>query len=252
MYADRMRSTTCRPSRRALAHRRAALGLAKRHRGGQPGNRNRLRHGLYARAFVKSREETRTVLRQTRQLIAALAQSARDMRASTKRQSHRAAVGKAAAFLGADDRTEAFVAFSRRQFDKAVARIERTIPRHVAEGRQRQCTKSAALRPRDSSVDQRTAESAALEILSHRQFDDVQRIARQFAAKFADDAGHRVVDKPNRPGFDERQEFLDRANRFVGDPPKFGQRAEKFARRLFESGQENRIGTIGKTDGGVR
>ena len=69
MYADRMTSRTCPLPRRALAHLRAAMGLAKRRRGGQPGNRNRLTHGLYARTFMARRKKSFALLRDTRALL---------------------------------------------------------------------------------------------------------------------------------------------------------------------------------------
>ena len=77
MYADRMRSKTypARPSRRALAHVRAAAGLPKRARGAPPGNHNRLTHGLYATAFVARRRKTKRLLEETRDLVVLLARA---------------------------------------------------------------------------------------------------------------------------------------------------------------------------------
>lgn len=84
MYANRIQSRTCREpiSRRALAHLRAAAGLPGRRRGGQPGNRNRLTHGMYSSAFRARRGRTRRLLQETSELIATLARAAGLRRAS--------------------------------------------------------------------------------------------------------------------------------------------------------------------------
>ena len=84
MYAHPEISKGYRISRRALGHLRAALGLVKRRRGGQPGNRNRLTHGLYARTFVARREKTRAVLRNTRALLAALTNTLLSVRRNSR------------------------------------------------------------------------------------------------------------------------------------------------------------------------
>ena len=49
----------------------------KRKRGGQPGNTNRLRHGLYSRAHLKRRDEGRALRRKVRHLIVRLHMVAR-------------------------------------------------------------------------------------------------------------------------------------------------------------------------------
>jgi hypothetical protein len=57
----------------------------KRKRGGQPGNTNRLRHGLYSRAHLARRDEGRALRRKTRRLIAKLGMVAR-ARAALRRK----------------------------------------------------------------------------------------------------------------------------------------------------------------------
>ena len=64
-------------SRRALAHLRAATGLARRNRGGQPGNRNRLTHGMYSRACRARRERTRALVRRSHELVALASRAVR-------------------------------------------------------------------------------------------------------------------------------------------------------------------------------
>ena len=70
--------------RRLRAHIRAALGLAKLRRGGQPGNRNRLRHGLYSGTVRAGREKTRGLLRQTRELVALMKGFVRETRTNSE------------------------------------------------------------------------------------------------------------------------------------------------------------------------
>jgi len=79
MYADRTQSRACREpiSRRALAHLRAAAGLPRRKCGAQPGNRNRLMHGIYSRAFRARRERARALVRQSYELVAQVARAVR-------------------------------------------------------------------------------------------------------------------------------------------------------------------------------
>src|SRR5665213_1744438 len=55
----------------------ASLSPPQRKRGGQPGNRNRLKHGRYKSAFAARREKTRVVLRSTLHLVIRLAMVAR-------------------------------------------------------------------------------------------------------------------------------------------------------------------------------
>ena len=86
MYADRIFSKACVPSRRAQAHLRAALRLPKRVRGGQPGNQNRLRHGLYTKTFVASRQKTHQLLRRSRELAALVSRSIRTGRENSVRE----------------------------------------------------------------------------------------------------------------------------------------------------------------------
>ncbi len=49
----------------------------RRKRGGQPGNRNRLKHGRYTSAFAARRAKTRATLRKTRHLVIRLTMVAR-------------------------------------------------------------------------------------------------------------------------------------------------------------------------------
>jgi hypothetical protein len=63
------------------AKARIRAGLEPRTRGGQPGNRNRLKHGRYSRAFLARRAHTRGILCETRALIARLNLAAKLRRA---------------------------------------------------------------------------------------------------------------------------------------------------------------------------
>jgi hypothetical protein len=65
-----VRTLTPKLTWRAKARLRA--GLSPRVRGGQPGNRNRLKHGRYSKAFLARRAHNRGILRDTRVLIAKL------------------------------------------------------------------------------------------------------------------------------------------------------------------------------------
>jgi hypothetical protein len=87
MYAARTKSRVCEEplARRALAHLRAAAGLAKRNRGAQPGNRNRLTHGMYSGAFRARRQQTRTLLRQSYALVVLATRAARMKVRSSRR-----------------------------------------------------------------------------------------------------------------------------------------------------------------------
>jgi hypothetical protein len=67
----------------------------KRKRGGQPGNSNRLRHGLYSRTWLAQRDESRTLRRRTRHLIVKLHMIARS-RNTLARQRMRAVPAPAA------------------------------------------------------------------------------------------------------------------------------------------------------------
>lgn len=70
MYTLPLSAPAVALSRRAAA--RARSGLPPRRRGGQPGNRNRLVHGRYSRAWRVRRAQVRTLLRQSRALVAAM------------------------------------------------------------------------------------------------------------------------------------------------------------------------------------
>jgi len=70
MYAFPLSSPAIALSRRAATRARAAAGLPRRRRGGQPGNHNRLVHGRYSRAFLARRAQVRAVLCQSRALLA--------------------------------------------------------------------------------------------------------------------------------------------------------------------------------------
>gem|GEM_PF-6792281 len=67
----------------------ASLSPPQRKRGGQPGNRNRLKHGRYKSAFAARREKTRVVLRSTLHLVIRLAMVARMRKAMREKMMRR-------------------------------------------------------------------------------------------------------------------------------------------------------------------
>jgi hypothetical protein len=64
------KSTKPRRNWKAVARERAALGLPKRGRGGQPGNINRLTHGRYSGYYLSRRAHVQDLVRSTNALIA--------------------------------------------------------------------------------------------------------------------------------------------------------------------------------------
>src|SRR5690348_4520806 len=93
MHADPTQSKGCKISRRAEAHLRKALGLPKRTRGGQTGNRNRLRHGFHARDAMALRAKLRDLLIRSRKLVARIKRIAHELNALSQVEPHGAAVG---------------------------------------------------------------------------------------------------------------------------------------------------------------
>lgn len=258
MYADRTQSRACKApiSRRALAHLRAAAGLPRRPRGAQPGNRNRMTHGIHSRAFRARRERNRELLRQSQMLLALV--SRHRLKATTahciedeltQRQTHRATVRQPAPLFRGESFAKSFVEIAGSQFDKAVACVEGCIPRDMAKGRQRDAAKSARECGVARGVDQAPAKPAPLEIHNHRQFLDVQRIADDLGAQFANQARSGVISDPDRAGGDEVREFVRRADGFFGNPGQLRKRAKQSARGCLDGGQHRGVVRRGKSNG---
>lgn len=236
-------------SRRALVRLREAKGLAKRARGAQPGNRNRLTHGLYARAFLLRRARTGEILRRSRALIAQLEIRVREIRASSQRKTHRAAVGKPAPLLSLNSLAQPRSEFGFAQFDEAIASVKRRVPCHMTERRERHGAQAASARGIGDKVEQQAAKATALKFPGDRELDNMQRIARDLAAQFPDHAGVAVFRDPNGARGDRRQEVFSAADRFIRHPGEFWNGAKERARRLFDTGQKRCIVRAGHPNG---
>jgi hypothetical protein len=91
-HGDSIKSKVCAsppPSRRLLARIRAAMGLAPRKRGGQPGNRNRLIHGRYTQAMSALRARNREIIARTKALTASLREFSAHVVCTTRRVTER-------------------------------------------------------------------------------------------------------------------------------------------------------------------
>lgn len=235
--------------RRALARLREVMGLPKRTRGAQPGNQNRLKHGLYTRAFLRRRARTGVILRRSRELVARLDIFSREIRASSQRKAHRAAISKPAPFFGQQRLAQPRIELAVAQFDESVTGVEGRVPCDVSKGRQRDGAQAAGARGVDGEVEQRPAKAAALKFLRDGQLDDMQNVARDLAAQFADYAGLSVFGDPNRARGDRGQKIFSASDRFVRHPGEFRNAAKERASGLFECGQQVRFVLTGQPNG---
>ncbi len=171
------------------------------------------------------------------------------VRVSGQRKAHRTAVGKSAGSFGLYSLAQPRVELAIAQFDEAVTGVEGRVPCHVPKGRQRDGAQAAGARGIDCEVEQRPAKTAALKFLRHGQLDDMQSIACDFAAQFADYAGLSIFGDPNCARRDRRQKIFGIADRFIRHPGEFGNGAKERAGGLFERRQQVRFVPTGQSNG---
>lgn len=171
------------------------------------------------------------------------------VRLSGQRKAHRTAVRKSAGVFGLNSLAQPRVELAIAQFDEAVTGVEGRVPCHMSKGRQRDGAQAAGARRVDGEVEQRPAKAAALKFLRDGQLDDMQSIACDFAAQFADYAGLSIFGDPNRARGDRRQKIFGITDRFVRHPGEFGNGAKERAGGLFECGQQVRFVSTGQSNG---
>jgi hypothetical protein len=77
MEATLSETSKLRRNWKAVARERAASGLAKRQRGGQPNNDNRLLHGRFSRRMLSRRAEVQALIRDAAAVAAELNRAAK-------------------------------------------------------------------------------------------------------------------------------------------------------------------------------